>query len=151
MKTTLLLVLFLIGGVVGFGQDLATTVTFDSPVAYESDEDAVLKAANYVFSNPFVDGDKERIEATATVVKWMEGTPDYSFIILPEVMDITKKNKNLFGYYIVGIAKVALENEGKMLMPEEMHAKTIDLLKEYCANEENNMKATKALKKCEVK
>lgn len=132
-----------------YGQDFSklTDFEFDSKESYKTQETNVLSCANYLFNNPVEkDNELKRLIALQFIIKWMEGTPDYTFNIGNESIELTKGNQELFGLYLAGITKTGLENK-ESLTDKQVYLKTKDLLVEYCANKDNNMKPSKAIKK----
>jgi hypothetical protein len=118
-----------------------------APGDFKSAEPEVLAAANYLFANP-ADLDKDkRLAATQFIMKWMEGTPDFTFAIDAEAMTLTEGSADLLGLYLAGMTKTVLEHSGEPLFDEELTKKAEQLLVSYVADEKNNIKPNKAIKK----
>ena len=52
---------------------------FNKKSDYKEQESSVLYCANYVLDNPLVEEDIKRQVSTQFILKWMTGTPDYTF------------------------------------------------------------------------
>ena len=130
-------------------QDFSTlkNYEFSDDSKYKSAEELVLNGANYLFNTPFDKNDLNRFQATAFILRWMEGTPDYTFNIDNKAVEITKGNDDLFGMYVAGMAKVVLENKAALPTDETIHNTVVQYLVDYTSNESNKMKPTRALKK----
>ena len=148
MKKTLLFVL-MVFALNAFGQDFTKLQNYDfkSVDDYKSQENEVLKCANYLFDNPNDSEELNRLTSVQFIMKWMEGTPDYTFAIGPNAMDLTKGGPDLLGLYLAGMSKTVLENPNKKLNNDEIHNASKNLLVEYCGNKENNIKPSKQIKK----
>lgn len=120
---------------------------FTTEESYTTGEDKVLACVNYLFENP-ADQDKlSRVIGIQYILKWMEGTPNYTFSIGEEVMKLSNGNKDIFGLHLVAMTKVALENKESNLSEEELATKAKNLVIDYCSNPQNKMKPSKEIKK----
>ena len=115
--------------------------------SYKTEQNKVLECINYLFDNPMTKDELYRLTAIQYIMKWMEGTPAHTFEIGDKAMELSKGNSDLLGLYLVGIAKVVLENKGDSLESAEIYKRTEALLVDYCANPENKMKPSKKIKK----
>ncbi|UZR97841.1 hypothetical protein [Chondrinema litorale] len=149
MKKLLILFTFVLLSFSGFCQDYTSlnTYAFESDDDYRQAELKIMECANYLLINPMDLEPRNRYSAIQFIVKWMGGTPHYSFAIQPEAMEITKDRPDLFSMYMACISKAALENSETTLTEKEMHEKAVDYLIDYCANEENKLKTSKGLRK----
>lgn len=120
---------------------------FNEVESYKTEQDKVLECANYLFNNPSNKDELNRLTAIQYIMKWMEGTPAYTFEIGDKAMELTKGNSDLLGLYLAGMTKVVLENKGEALDSSRIHDKTESLLVSYCANSDNKMKPSKKIKK----
>ena len=123
MKNLILTFALLLIGSSAIAQDWAKWVNyeFEDEAAYAKAEPEVLLAANYLFENPVDKDDIRRDIAVRAVLLWMEGTPDYTFEITEEAMDLVKGKDTYFSMYLAGLTKTALENEGDPLTTAELH------------------------------
>lgn len=149
MKTFVTSAVFLFLNASVGAQDFATynQLSMSAPKDYKSLEPMILEAVSYLYSQP-VNQDKEnRQQALAFIMKWMEGTPDYTFSIGQEAMELTKGNSDLFGLYLVAMSKAVLENLTEPLSDQRIHELATETLIQYTADEKNGLKPNKALKK----
>ena len=120
---------------------------FKNKESYTTEIKNVLLCTDYMFNNP-VDANKQnRLIATQFIMKWMEGTSDYTFEIGPNVMELTDENSDLFALYLAAMTKVVLENKGDKLSNDQIYAASEALLVAYCENSDNNLKPSKKIKK----
>lgn len=150
MKNTLLfLSLLLLVNTTIYSQNFTELADykFDKTEDYTTAESLVIESANFLFNNP-ADNDKlNRLSAVQFIMKWMEGTADYTFSIGANVMDLTKGNSDLLGLYLAAMSKTALENKQPKLNDSEISESAKNILVDYCANTANNIKPSKAIKK----
>jgi hypothetical protein len=120
---------------------------FKAIKSYKTEQDKVLECANYLFNNPMTKDELNRLTAIQYIMKWMEGTPAYTFEIGDKAMELSKGNSDLLGLYLAAMTKVVLEHEGKPLSNDAIYKKAETILVDYCANSENKIKPSKKIKK----
>ncbi len=120
---------------------------FNTIESYNTEQNKVLNCANYLFENPVNKGEINRLISIQYIMKWMEGTPDYTFEIGEKAMELTNDNSDLLGLYLAAMSKVVLENEGEKLNSEEIYDEAERIIVEYCSNKENKLKPSKKIKK----
>ncbi len=121
---------------------------FSKVESYQTEQPKVLECANYLFNTPSDKEELNRLTATQYIMKWMEGTPAYTFQIGPEALELTKGNSDLFALYLAGLTKTVLEYNGTdELSSTAIHNASEQLLVEYCSNPANNIKPSKKIKK----
>ncbi|WP_412984751.1 hypothetical protein [Pontimicrobium sp. IMCC45349] len=120
---------------------------FKNVESYKTEESKVLLCANYLFNNPANVSELNRLTSVQYIMKWMMGTPDYSFEISEESLKITKGNDDLLGLYMAAMTKVVLENKGDKLDSAQIHNQAKEILIAYCSNSENKMKPSKEIKR----
>jgi hypothetical protein len=109
-------------------------------------EPQVILASDYVYSNPVEKDNAHRESAINFVMKWMQGTPDYSFPLDETLTKIAKNDYDLIGVYIACCAKYALE-KGKGVSRDDIKYNSYVLLVNYCENPVNNYKIRGEVKK----
>ncbi len=115
---------------------------------YASADKYALEASNYILSVPYDSGNEKRTEAVQFVLRWMQGTPDYSFAIDSFVMEeIVGEDEALLGIYMACMAKYCLENPGNAKDNELVKLNAVKLIIAYVEKKENNIKMSKSLKK----
>lgn len=122
-------------------------LSMSAPKDYKALEFKVLEAANYLFSHPANTDKPNRQQALVFIMKWMEGTPDYTFSIGQNAMEITKGSSDLFGLYLAAMSKAVLENLAEPLSDQRIHELATEMLLQYTGDEKNGLKPNKALKK----
>ncbi len=148
MKKSTILFCLTLACNVAFGQDFSKLANYEFKTAddYSPAEKQVLACANYLFENPANEEELNRLYAVQYIMKWMTGTPDYTFQIGNEAMSLTKGNTDLLGLYMAAMSKVVLENEGEKLTDKEVYNRSERLMVDYCGNAANKMKPSKKIK-----
>lgn len=149
MKTTLLAVFTALSINCALAQNFTEIgqYEFKTTESYKAQEQNVLLCANYLFNNPADFGELNRLNSTQFIVKWMTGTPDYTFALGEEVLELTKGNEDLLGLYMAAMSKVVIEHEGDPLSNEAIYEQSKALLVDYCSNPDNNIKPSKKIKR----
>ncbi|MBC7687400.1 MAG: hypothetical protein H7211_04395 [Aquabacterium sp.] len=114
---------------------------------YKAAEPIALQASTYLLTTPFEKSNKDRLKSLSFIIKWMSGTPNYSFTMQEVADKILKGNNDLLGLYMVAMAKYALENKASSKDPKLVKLNAITSLLTYCENPVNNLRMTKQLKK----
>ena len=78
---------------------------------YGNSEDQVLEVSKFILSNPIVKDNSDRLNAMQYLLKWMEGTPDYTFSIGETVMGLTDGDLDLMGIYFAAACETAIQNK----------------------------------------
>ncbi len=149
MKKILLIILMVCASHVSFAQDFSALANYEfkSVESYETEKEKVLMCANYLFDHPANQSELNRLVSIAYIMKWMEGTPEYTFQIDDKAMELTKGNKDLLGLYLAAMTKVVLDNKGDKLTEEQIYNQAEDILVNYCSNSKYKMKPSKKIKK----
>lgn len=149
MKTSFLALIFTLAASHVFSQDFSVLkdAKLQNKEDYKAAEATVLELANYLFQNPAQKDEVDRLGAVRFIIRWMEGTPEYTFSIGQEAMEVTKGNDELAGLYFAAMSKVVLESPQQQLSDAEITGKAIDILVDYVSNEDNGIKPNKAIKK----
>lgn len=147
MKKSLLL-LFVLTTVSAFSQINYDTISLKTDEECRAANKYALNAADYLFTNPYNKDDVQRIKAVQFISKWMEATPDFTFIFDITVSEkVVKGNEDLLGYYMAGMTKFCLENVEKSKNDAVVMVSTIKMLLAYCENPKNNLTMPPALQK----
>ena len=149
MKKIIFILLAIICSNNSFGQNFKAPATseFVSVESYKPAESQVLLCANYLFEHPADEEELNRLNSVRYIINWMTGTPDYTFEIGKQAVELTKGNSDLLGLYIAAMSKVVIENEDEELSNDEVYERAKKLLVDYCAAPENKMKPSKKIKK----
>lgn len=122
-------------------------IKLDQKSDYKQADSAALKASTYLLSTPFEKDNIHRLHALSFVIKWMSGTPDFSFTLDEDAIKTVKGNEALIGLYMAAMTKYALENRSLSKDTKAIKLNSLILLLNYCENTNNNIKMTKQLKK----
>lgn len=123
------------------------SIKLEEKADYKAAEPAVTQTANYLLSVPHVKKEPNQVLAVQFLIKWMTGTPDYSFPIDKGVMDMIKGNEELLSYYMACMTKYGTENPQNAKDEKLLKLNAVKLLLAYCEDEKNNLKMSKQLKK----
>lgn len=121
-------------------------VPLGSKSDFKAAEKTVIEACNKVLTTAINMEDAGRMKATAFVIKWMSGTPDYQFAIDASIMKTINKNEGLLSVYMASMAKFVLENPADAKDASKIKLSTYNLLLDYVAHENFGVKMTKPLK-----
>lgn len=114
---------------------------------YRAAEPFALQTSVYILSTPFKEENKDRLKSLQFLVKWMSGTPDYSFVLEEIATKVFKNDKDLLGVYLAAMTRYALEHKDSAKDAKVLRLNAIIIVLNYCENKDNNMKMTKQLKK----
>lgn len=148
MKKIGVIIVFIMWGMLVKAQDFKTiaTASFSTPESYVTAEPTVLECANFLFTTPEDKEDIRRKISMQYIMKWMEGC-EYTFNVDSNIMELVDDRQELFALYMAGMSKIVLDNKGTILSDEMVYEKVVTLLWKYCEKKENNIKATKKMRK----
>ena len=140
------LILFVFTTISSFAQTDYSKVVMAKDADYKPAEKYALEASNFVLSSPLSTNEKERAAATAFLLKWMEGTPDYTYAIeSPIITKLESENKGLTGVYLASLTKASLE--GKVEEPEVAMVSGIKAVLAYSEKPANKVAPSETLTK----
>jgi len=113
---------------------------------YRKAEPEVMLACDYVYTTPVDKENMNRNNAVTFIVKWMQGTPDYPFVMDKTVYTLTNNDNLVLSVYFACISKYALE-KGKGVDREDLQYNAFLLLANYFENPNNNYKPRGEMKK----
>ncbi|ANQ49489.1 hypothetical protein MY04_2115 [Flammeovirga sp. MY04] len=148
MKKQLILFGLLLFSICSFGQDI---IELKEKSDYKKAEPMVIKICSFLFNNPVTHEKETRQAGASYIVQWMSGTPDYTFTVTQEGMQLIGSKQEYMALYMAAQTMVVLENKDKKLTPEQIEKGGIDLLINYCSNPANNIKLSKSMKKYKKK
>lgn len=131
------------------GQDRQdySRVKLEKTSDYKEAEGVVLQAATYVLTSAVNIDDTYRIKSLQFLVKWMEGTPDYTFQIDEPIARIGADDMDILGVYMASMVKCSLETKDLLTNPKEIKIRSVKSLLDYCFNPHNAVKITPELKR----
>jgi hypothetical protein len=122
-------------------------IKLDKSTDYKDADSFALNSSTYLLSTPFEKNDLSRLKALQFIIKWMSGTPDYTFTLDGIAGKIIKENDDLLGLYMAAMTKFCLENKSSSGDANLVKLNAVKFLLMYCENSANNMKMTKQLQK----
>ena len=108
-------------------------------------DSAALQTANFLLSNPIDQNVPTRLKAGQFVMRWMEGTPDYTFSLEQNAIRYLSGNVDLMLMYMASMAKYALETKSNDVKITTING--VKILLGYVNSPINNVKKDKNLKK----
>lgn len=114
MKKIVFLFVVLIGSSKTFSQELPKweDIVLVQPSHYNAEaESAALAAANYILGTLPENGNTTRVRASAYLLRWISGTPDYAFEIQPEAAKLTYKNTWVLPVYLAAMSRYSMEHK----------------------------------------
>jgi hypothetical protein len=127
-----------------------TSLYDNIPLAKASDyrkaEPEVMLACDYVYTTPVDKENMNRNNAVTFIVKWMQGTSDYPFVMDKTVYTVTNNDNMVLSVYFACLSKYALE-KGKGVDREDLKYNSFLLLANYFENPANNYKPRGEMKK----
>jgi hypothetical protein len=147
MKKLLLIFTLIISTSKLFAQNLPhfDQYKFDEKSEYKLADTAVLQTANFLLSTPIDQNVPTRLKAGQFVMRWMEGTPDYTFSLEQTPIKYLSGNVDLMLLYMTSMAKYALENKSNDVKVTTING--VKILLGYVNNPANDVKKDKNLKK----
>jgi len=121
-------------------------IKLDNAADYKTADSFALTAANYLLSSPLKKDTAQRLLASHFLIKWMAGTPDYSFS--PDAA-LQSGQDGLIEIYLACLTKYCLENKNYAKNKKAVKLNSIRLLLTYCGNPDNNIKMSTRLRKLE--
>jgi hypothetical protein len=121
-------------------------IKLDKEEDYKRADTFALQAATFLLSNPIDQYKLDRLKVTQFLIKWMGGTPDYTFS-LDGATKYLNEDVDLMGLYMAAMTKFCLENKSLSKDQNKIKLSSWQILLAYCDNPGNNVKVTKKLKK----
>jgi hypothetical protein len=114
---------------------------------YKPNEPLVLECADYILSQPYKTNELNKLTCVQFIMRWMEGTPDFTFNIGSDFVDFCVKDTELGSVYMASMAKAATDKGFEDKSSEGITSSARELFLDYCSVPENNVKKNKAIKK----
>ncbi len=113
----------------------------------ENANNAALQAANHLLGTPLEKDDIARLRSAQYLIKWMTGSPDYTFALDEQATRFTKKNSDLLILYMAAMSKYVLENKTDAADAVKVKINSLKLIAQYAKDPKNKVKQTSELKK----
>lgn len=142
---TVFLSLLLVGCLgVANAQDYSTldNIQMTEKTDYAKNESLVLECSSYLLGSPIsqVAEDANHMKALQFVMRWMEGTNDYSFSIDESVGKLIEENQTMLSIYMACMTKFVLENKDKAKDDAAVKYGSFLLLASYCEDSSKGVK-----------
>jgi len=122
-------------------------VTLEQKADYKTAEPQVLEATQLLLNNPIEKDNVQRLRATSFIMKWMTGTPDYTFALSEQDGKVFKKDLDITGLYFAAMVQACLQNPADCGNDKALRLQAYKLLIAYVSQPGNNAKPSKELKK----
>ena len=150
MKKVIFLVLFGFLSSVSIAQNLPDfdAIKLEVKDDYTSAADnAALIASNYILSTPLQKNNLDRLKSLQYIIRWMTGTPSYSFTIDESATKFARKNEDLLGLYLASMTIFVLENKADAQDQDKIKLNAIKHVLGFVKDEKNNVRINSELKK----
>jgi hypothetical protein len=134
---------------ISYSQDYSNLkdIVLKDKTDYPIVEDKILECSKYILNTPMDDKNLNRLNALQFLMRWMDGTPDFTFNIDETIGKIIKSNQLLLGVHLACMTKFVLENRDKAKDEKEVKYNSIVMLLNYCELPGNNVNLNRELKK----
>jgi hypothetical protein len=148
MKTAILIIVILFSVKTAFSQVYSKLekVKLSAPSDYAKNDTVVIDCANFILSGSPKFNETNKLYAIQFILRWMEGTPDYTFTIGPDFLELTDGKPELSQIYIASLVKATLDHKNEDLYLDAINEKARNNYVDYCAKPENRVRKSKAVK-----
>ncbi|MBY0543280.1 MAG: hypothetical protein K2P75_07735 [Sphingobacteriaceae bacterium] len=114
-KIILFLFLFFSTVIYSYAQEFPNlkNIKLNKKSHFKSAEPEVIKLVNYLFETPIDTKNHSRKEAGEFLIKWMNGTPDYVFVLEDKETVYFNTDADLMLIYMASLTKFMLENKSE--------------------------------------
>lgn len=150
MKRLIFSLLIALGPIAVFSQTLPDfeAIPLDKKEDFNSTADsAALQASSFLLSTPMEKNNLNRLRSMQYVIRWMTGTPGYSFTLDAQATRFAKKSDDLLALYMAAMTKHVLENKTNASDQNQIKLNALRLIILYAKDEQNNVKLNSELKK----
>jgi hypothetical protein len=106
---------------------------------YSKAEDKILECSKYVLTTPMEDDNTNRTNALQFLLRWMDGTPDYTFNLDETVGKLAQTSDALLGVYMACMCRYVLENKDKAKDDKDVKYNSVLLLIDYAKDPNNKV------------
>jgi hypothetical protein len=152
MKTKSLIIILavlLLSANVSYAQNFSNldTIQLQEKSDYSKNDSVALACANFLLNTPVDVNDANRNNSARFLIRWMSGTPDYTFNIDESVGKVTQSNSMLLGIFLASATKYMLENKEQSKDANAVKFNSFLIYAQYCENPSNKLEQTKEIKK----
>lgn len=145
MKKIVLIAFLLVCGT-NFAQDF-NSIPLSQDSDYKKAEKTIIESCNYLLSTPIDSNELLRLQHIQLVMKWMEGTPDYTFSLTNTATKFSGDNSNLLGIYLAALVIHIVKDHGDAKDLKNVDLQTVTIALNYVTTPENHVPLTSSLKK----
>jgi hypothetical protein len=122
-------------------------IKLEKATDYKPAEPFVLQTANYLLTSPVTkENAADRLNSLRFISKWMNGTPDHSYVF-SDVADKIGHDNDILGLFMAAMAKYSLDNKAVAKDGKLVKLNALKIVLDYCEVKENKVRMTKQLKK----
>ena len=146
MKKIILFFLLTISLSYSYAQELPNLkhIKLNKTSHFKDTEPIVLKVVSYLFETPIDRKNKARTDAGQFLIKWMNGTPEYTFYLEEKETNYFDTDSDLMLMYMAGLTKFTLENKS-VKDRKALVLGTMRITLPYLNNQENKKSWSKDL------
>ena len=132
MKKTTTLLFFVITSLSIVAQSAAAwdAVPLEKDKDYKTAVPKIKECVAYLLNHPFSKEDAKSVSASKLLLKWMTGTPDYSFNMLGNITKIDPEG-HILPAYLAASVKVGLESPENLKDLKKGELATMKIVAEY--------------------
>ncbi len=123
------------------------SIRLEKPADYALADSSALLASTYLLTTPLVKDNIGRLKSMQFLIKWMGGTPDYTFSLDGPVTKISSGNVDIMGVYLAAMVKFCLENKSQSKDQKAIKLNAVKTLLAYCSDPAHGVKIKGELKK----
>lgn len=113
---------------------------------YRNNDSVALNCANYLLNTPVDTFDVSHRNTFTFLMRWITGTPDYTFRVDADIAVKAAPTPALMAVYMASIAKFALENKEQSKDADAVKYNSFLIFIQYCENPNNHVQQTKEIK-----
>ena len=146
MKKVLLFFLLFTSISFSYSQELPDikSIKLNKKSHFKDNEPTILKVVNYLFETPIDKKNRDRADAGQFLIKWMNGTPEYTFYLEEKETNYFDTDADLMLMYMAGLTKFTLENKA-IKNQKELVLGTMKLILPYLNNQDDKKSWSKDL------
>ena len=123
------------------------SVKLKSKNDYKNAEPTVKEAVNYLLSHPFSDDNVPARSAARLVIRWMEGTKDYHFVIQSNISKYYTSENGLIIIYMAALAKLGFQSPEGLADLKKTEIAAFKIYAKYCDEPSHKVEHTAEIDK----
>lgn len=143
MKTKFLITMIMLLGCVmpGNAQDYSKLkdIELKGKEDFVKAEDKILECTKYILTTPMDEENTNRFNAMQFMFRWMDGTPDYTFLLDETVGKLAQTSDAMLGVYMACMCRFVLENKDKAKDDNEVKYNSVLMLIDYSKDPTHNV------------